>query len=185
MPRQSKGNAMQTRILRSCGKLSATAGIALATALAGPAGAQTCASPELLLGGDSPPFHSTCNGEYVAEAFCSDLFANPGPNLVFAFTLSGPSSGTFSLTSMAGGFVPVMYLSSIAEPCDSATCLAVGDTGMPIQVSGLAAGSYRLIVAAAPDAMAGSCGDFALSYDVATIDRIFFDDFDPSGSRRF
>lgn len=151
----------------------------VACAGAGTADAQSCAAPQPLPQGGSTSA-DTCVGIREADTLCAGAFDNPGPNTVFSFFLSVPYHGEFQLASHTIGFVPVMYLSSSAEPCDIAACVASGGIGTPLPVDGLAVGAYRLIVGAASDSPPGSCGVFTLSYDLTAQEPIFADGFDAS-----
>ena len=138
--------------------------------------AQTCAAPIAIVA-DTTYTGSTCDGEHVADTFCGDV-PNPGPNTVFRFTVWVPLAGQFTLTAQSGAFLPVMFLMDGASPCDSAPCLATGDTSTPIALGGLGPGEYWLIIAAPPDASPGACGEFMLTNDATEVDAIFADGFE-------
>lgn len=138
--------------------------------------AQTCAAPIVLMPGATVT-GSTCDGLHVADTFCGNL-PNPGRNTVFRFVIGPPLSGHLTLTSGSTPFAPVMYLMDGAASCDSAPCLATGDTATPIAFDGLAPGGYWLVIAAPPNAPSDDCGTFALSNDATEIDSIFADGFD-------
>ena len=138
--------------------------------------AQTCAAPIVLTPGTTVTA-STCDGLRVADTFCGGV-PNPGPNTVFRFDVSSPLSGHLTLISGSTSFAPVMYLMDGAASCDSAPCLATGDTTTPIAFDGLAPGGYWLVIAAPPNASSDACGAFALSNDATELDSIFADGFD-------
>lgn len=127
-----------------------------------------------------PVMGSTCGGEQLGN-LCGGLLQNPGPNYVLQLVLHNPS-GHISISGI-DPYSPVMYLSHGADSCEEATCVASGDTVSSISLDGLAPGSYRLIVAAPPNAPLDTCGLFSVIGDEALYageaDVIFEDDFDP------
>jgi hypothetical protein len=138
--------------------------------------AQSCAAPIALIAGNTY-MGSTCEGTHVADTFCGGL-ANPGPNTVFRFAVGPPLAGQLTLVAQSAEFTPVMYLMDGAQPCDSAPCVAVGDTFTPIPFDGLAPGEYWLVIAAAPSATPGSCGEFSLSNDASPVESILANGFE-------
>jgi hypothetical protein len=151
--------------------------LALAAAwTSGAARAQTCASP-ITLTANNTYMGSTCDGVHVADMFCGSV-PNPGPNTVFRFVVGSPLTGHLTLIAASASFAPVMFLMDGASPCDSAPCVAAGDTETPIVFDDLAPGEYWLIVAAERNSPLGACGEFALTNDASSPDSIFGDGFD-------
>jgi hypothetical protein len=161
-------------------RLAALVGTLLATLCASaPTIAQTCAAPGTFPLMPAPVTGSTCGGEQLGN-LCGGTVQNPGPNYVLQFVLHNPSGHL--LISGDPSFAPVMYLAKAAESCEDAACTAAGDTVNSMPLDGLPSGSYRLIVAAPPDAPANTCGSFSVIGDAAfyagEADVIFEDGFD-------
>jgi hypothetical protein len=147
-------------------------------AASAPAAAQMCVTPVPLT--SKPLVDTTCGGEQVSAFLCAESTANPGPNYVIEFVLNNPAGHL--MISGTPSFTPRMYLSSANESCTSATCVGVGEPGVPMSFDGLPAGAYRLIIAAQPDDPPNTCGTFMLVGDDAFYaggsDIIFANGFD-------
>ena len=145
--------------------------ILFALAASGISIAQTCEAPALWLNPILPLAGTTCGDEQIADPLCGGV-PNPGPNHVVRIFLGGQQAATLGISGGESGFDPVLYLSdaalgcarlrSAALGCDAATCIASGIPGQRIDLTGLPAGEYQLVVAAAANDAANACGAFSL-----------------------
>lgn len=123
--------------------------------------AQTCEAPALWLNPILPLAGTTCGDEQIADSLCGGV-PNPGPNHVVRIFLGGQQAATLGISGGESGFDPVLYLSDAVLGCDAATCIASGIPGQRIDLTGLPAGEYQLVVAAAANDAANACGAFSL-----------------------
>jgi hypothetical protein len=148
------------------------------------ASAQTCAAPVIWQAAEPLTLTvDTCTGELVAGGFCDNSHASPGPVVSVALHYD-PACMSITQIAMAGGdagFHPVVYLSSDVHDCAAGTCLAAGDTSIPLAWVGYPAGNYTLNVTASELDPATACGPVTLSMQgefPGCADTIFANGFD-------
>ncbi|MEO6688258.1 MAG: hypothetical protein ABIS07_08155 [Dokdonella sp.] len=135
---------------------TAVAGM-IALSIPPPVAAQTCVAPLPWPTDATSLTGNSCFGTRVGQTLCGGEVANPGLNVVYRIYVSGDAS---EIDSMSFNFIPVMYLSDENHDCASGPCLASGSS---INLTGLAPGYYRLIVAHSDVDTAAACGLFTMA----------------------
>lgn len=149
--------------------------LGLFLAAAGPAVAQTCASPGVL--NPSNPMAPTVTGDTCAGTsyfgdICDDNFVSPSPDAIYSLNVNSGGENGFTATilslSVPGGssFNPIVAIMGPGQPCASSTpCPRSGSSngvgqGEAVSLAGLANGQYFVLVSGDPGS--NTCGAFSL-----------------------
>ena len=129
--------------------------------------AQTCGSPGAFNTPGSGPTAggTTCGGSDSIALIC-DVLDSAGKNdAVYSVTIgaSGVTATQIALSGVTGaGFNAIVAL--FTGTCSAGSgCVASGDAGSPMSLSGVAAGTYFMTVSAASADASGACGTYVLT----------------------
>jgi len=148
--------------------------LCMALGMAGTAAAQTCATPRSFLNPGTAPTSSdsTCTtGTAVLGDICGAFFENPSPDIIYQFSINpagpnGYTASTITISTTTAAYNPLLALLGPGGNCDanaSCTRTAAGlgaGVAEALDVAGLAAGSYYLIVSGEGNS---NCGEFTIT----------------------
>jgi hypothetical protein len=141
---------------------------------AGPAAAQTCASPSAIAS-NMPTVFDTCQGESSLVLACG-VIPLAGPATVVGLNLPYPE-GDISIQSMDANYAPTAFLLRARcandAPCSAVAWSPAGIAGS-IDLSSLDSGSYFLVIAADANASGASCGPVLVTANVTTEQQALF-----------
>lgn len=143
--------------------------ISVAILLASPAAfAQTCASPAAFNTPAAGPTASgdTCAATDLVSLYCGAQDSVNKPDVIYSLTLAAAGASrtatSISITGAGTGFTPTIFLYTGACATGDG-CQAQGETGFPMDLTSVGAGTYLLAVSASQVDGSGACGTYTIT----------------------